>query len=76
MTARVWRNTHYPDPVRVEPVNRHTLAVIVDNEPGVLARIADPVHRHQPVELRLDLIDHRVGAGRHDGDARDVPGVV
>ena len=33
-------NTHYPDPVRIEPVNRHTLAVIVDNEPGVLARIA------------------------------------
>jgi acetolactate synthase I/III small subunit len=33
-------NTHYPEPTRVEPVNRHTLAVIVDNEPGVLARIA------------------------------------
>src|SRR5215216_4058454 len=33
-------NTHYPDPVRIEPVNRHTLAVIVDNEPGVLARIS------------------------------------
>ena len=33
-------NTHYPDPVRVEPVNRHTLAVIVDKEPGVLARIS------------------------------------
>jgi len=33
-------STHYPDPVRVEPVNRHTLAVTVDNEPGVLARIA------------------------------------
>jgi acetolactate synthase-1/3 small subunit len=33
-------NTHYPDPTRVEPVNRHTLAVVVDNEPGVLARIA------------------------------------
>jgi acetolactate synthase-1/3 small subunit len=33
-------NTHYPDPTLVEPVNRHTLAVIVDNEPGVLARIA------------------------------------
>jgi len=32
--------THYPDATRVEPVNRHTLAVIVDNEPGVLARIA------------------------------------
>jgi acetolactate synthase I/III small subunit len=32
--------THYPDAVRVEPVNRHTLAVVVDNEPGVLARIA------------------------------------
>src|ERR687883_105071 len=32
--------THYPDPTRVEPVNRHTFAVIVDNEPGVLARIA------------------------------------
>jgi acetolactate synthase-1/3 small subunit len=33
-------NTHYPDPTVVEPVNRHTLAVIVDNEPGVLARIS------------------------------------
>ena len=33
-------STHYPDATRVEPVNRHTLAVIVDNEPGVLARIA------------------------------------
>ncbi|NNM74557.1 acetolactate synthase small subunit [Enterovirga aerilata] len=33
-------NTHYPDPTLVESVNRHTLAVVVDNEPGVLARIA------------------------------------
>ncbi len=33
-------NTHYPDAPRLEPVNRHTLAVVVDNEPGVLARIA------------------------------------
>lgn len=33
-------NTHYPDAPRVEPVHRHTLAVVVDNEPGVLARIA------------------------------------
>ncbi|GAB6842541.1 acetolactate synthase-1/3 small subunit [Methylorubrum rhodinum] len=33
-------NTHYPEPTRIEPVNRHTLAVIVDNEPGALARIA------------------------------------
>jgi acetolactate synthase I/III small subunit len=33
-------NTHYPDPTRVEPSARHTLAVLVDNEPGVLARIA------------------------------------
>jgi acetolactate synthase I/III small subunit len=32
--------THYPNAPRAEPVNRHTLAVIVDNEPGVLARIA------------------------------------
>lgn len=33
-------NTHYPDPTRLESSTRHTLAVIVDNEPGVLARIA------------------------------------
>ncbi len=33
-------NTHYPEPVTFEPVNLHTLAVIADNEPGVLARIA------------------------------------
>ncbi|MEN3931354.1 acetolactate synthase small subunit [Microvirga sp. W0021] len=33
-------NTHYPEATFEEPINRHTLAVIVDNEPGVLARIA------------------------------------
>ena len=33
-------STHYPAAPRAEPVNRHTLAVVVDNEPGVLARIA------------------------------------
>ena len=33
-------NTHYPDPTGIEIPTRHTLAVIVDNEPGVLARIA------------------------------------
>ena len=32
--------THYPTPAALEPVGRHTLAVVVDNEPGVLARIA------------------------------------
>src|SRR3954462_3666606 len=32
--------TRYPDATRVEPLQRHTLAVTVDNEPGVLARIA------------------------------------
>ncbi|MGO4705695.1 acetolactate synthase small subunit [Microvirga sp. 2MCAF38] len=33
-------STHYPDPTRIETSNRHTLAIVVDNEPGVLARIA------------------------------------
>ena len=33
-------NPHYPDRTRLEAANRHTLAVIVDNEPGVLARIS------------------------------------
>ena len=33
-------STHYPSAPASQPVNRHTLAVIVDNEPGVLARIA------------------------------------
>ncbi|PZU90130.1 MAG: acetolactate synthase small subunit [Chelatococcus sp.] len=32
--------THYPSAPTAQPVARHTLAVIVDNEPGVLARIA------------------------------------
>ena len=32
--------THYPNAPKAQPVARHTLAVIVDNEPGVLARIA------------------------------------
>jgi acetolactate synthase-1/3 small subunit len=32
--------THYPAAAFDQTVRRHTLAVIVDNEPGVLARIA------------------------------------
>ena len=32
--------THYPSAPTTQPIARHTLAVIVDNEPGVLARIA------------------------------------
>ena len=32
--------THYPSAPTAQPIARHTLAVIVDNEPGVLARIA------------------------------------
>ncbi len=32
--------THYPNAPKAQPAARHTLAVIVDNEPGVLARIA------------------------------------
>ncbi len=33
-------SSHYPNAPIAQPVARHTLAVIVDNEPGVLARIA------------------------------------
>jgi acetolactate synthase-1/3 small subunit len=33
-------SSHYPTAPIAQPVARHTLAVIVDNEPGVLARIA------------------------------------
>ncbi len=32
--------SHYTDAPAAQPVARHTLAVLVDNEPGVLARIA------------------------------------
>ena len=32
--------SHYPTAPKAEPVARHTLAVTVDNEPGVLARVA------------------------------------
>lgn len=32
--------THYPNAPKSQPTARHTLAVIVDNEPGILARIA------------------------------------
>jgi acetolactate synthase-1/3 small subunit len=31
--------THYPAATVKEPIESHTLAVIVDNEPGVLARV-------------------------------------
>ena len=32
--------SHYSDAPTAQPVARHTLSVLVDNEPGVLARIA------------------------------------
>lgn len=32
--------SHYPDPNTSQLLVRHTLAVVVDNEPGVLARIS------------------------------------
>jgi len=32
--------SHYSDAPKAQPVARHTLSVLVDNEPGVLARIA------------------------------------
>jgi acetolactate synthase-1/3 small subunit len=31
--------THYPAPTKAQQVEAHTLAVLVDNEPGVLARV-------------------------------------
>lgn len=31
--------SHYPAARPDEPIQRHTLSVLVDNEPGVLARI-------------------------------------
>ena len=31
--------THYPAAATAEAIESHTLAVIVDNEPGVLARV-------------------------------------
>jgi acetolactate synthase I/III small subunit len=32
--------SHYSDAPKAQPIARHTLSVLVDNEPGVLARIA------------------------------------
>lgn len=32
--------SHYSDPPKRQAIRRHTLSVLVDNEPGVLARIA------------------------------------
>ena len=32
--------SHYSDAPKAQPVMRHTLSVLVDNEPGVLARVA------------------------------------
>ena len=33
-------------------------------------QVGDAMHRHQTIELRLDLLDHHLGAGGDDVDAR------
>ena len=38
--AQPQKQTHYPTPVAREEIEQRTLSVIVDNEPGVLARVA------------------------------------
>lgn len=40
MNAHAKMPSHYPDAIGSQIVGRHTFAVLVDNEPGVLARIA------------------------------------
>src|SRR4051794_3390846 len=37
-----------------------------------VGQVADPVDRHQPVELVLDLLDDHAGAAGDDGDARNL----
>lgn len=37
--AQPQKQTHYPTPVAKEEIEQRTLSVIVDNEPGVLARV-------------------------------------
>ena len=37
--ANASTTTHYPAATRIEQVETHTLSVLVDNEPGVLARV-------------------------------------
>jgi acetolactate synthase-1/3 small subunit len=34
------KQSHYPDPIRSQEIVARTLSILVDNEPGVLARIA------------------------------------
>src|SRR5678810_1160329 len=138
--------SHYPAAPAAQGIESHTLSVIVDNEPGVLARVIglfsgrgynidsltvsetehekhlsritivtcgtpmvieqiknqlerlvpvhrvidlttagpalqrrprggqvdDTMHRHQPLELVLDLLDHHRRAAGDDGDAREM----
>ena len=37
--ANPQKQTHYPDPMADEPAVARTLSILVDNEPGVLARV-------------------------------------
>lgn len=37
--AQPQKQSHYPSQVSVQEVEQRTLSVIVDNEPGVLARV-------------------------------------
>ncbi len=68
------------EPQRLHPV----LALAAHLDHGELAlemrardgHVDHAVHRHQPLELVLDLLDHHGRAARHDGDARQVLGML
>jgi acetolactate synthase-1/3 small subunit len=63
--------SHYPDASTTERIETHTLAVLVDNEPGVLARVIGLFSgRGYNIEsLTVSETEHQ----RHNGTSRASP---
>src|SRR5690606_26324790 len=65
------RHAQRLDPLLALADHFHKRHFTLDARP-VGGEVRDFMHRHETVELRLDLLDHHGGAAGDDGDARQV----